>query len=41
MRWLVFPLLALATLAFLMGLVILPAAVVAEIVVYYVLSRVA
>ena len=37
MRWLVFPLLALSTLAFLVGLVILPAAVVAEVVVYYVL----
>lgn len=37
MRWLVLPLLALATLAFLMGLVILPAVVVAEVVVYYVL----
>ncbi|WP_440989215.1 hypothetical protein [Haloarchaeobius baliensis] len=37
MRWLVLPLLVLATLAFVMGLVILPAAVVAEVVVYYVL----
>jgi hypothetical protein len=37
MRWLVLPLTALATLAFLMGLVILPADVVAEVVVYYVL----
>jgi hypothetical protein len=35
LRWLVLPLLALATLAFLMGLLILPADVVAEVVFYY------
>ena len=37
MRWLVVPLTMLASLAFVMGLVILPADVVAEVVLYYVL----
>lgn len=37
-RWLVAPLLALSTLAFLLGLLILPAAVVAEVVLYYALG---
>ncbi|MFC4406245.1 hypothetical protein [Haloarchaeobius iranensis] len=37
MHWLVLPLTALATLTFLLGLVILPAAVVVELVVYYLL----
>ncbi|WP_256297145.1 hypothetical protein [Haloarchaeobius salinus] len=36
LRWPVFPLLALATLASLLGLLILPANVVAAVVVYYV-----